>query len=596
MFNKIILNKVTFTVLAAVLFAMYAFAPSAQAQQQSTQQMQQLIQSLLQQVQALQAQLNQDNQGTQAPSWTSRVQTMDNLRVRNTPNGEIVTVQPRGSIGTLISSPQQVGGMRWVQVEFDGGVRGWSAVDFLNELPNPGANPGFSNPGVSEQVIVGDTPTPPGVSEQVNPIPEFQVNTNRDTLTSEVSFRVSGSSCTAYTIDWGDGNVTERPARDTSGRCTRDIMPVRESHSYRDSGEYRIIATVTQHVGVGSTRTFMSTETVTVGPVTGGPTPLDPIRDFQVNTNQNTLTARVSFTVNGSSCTAYTIDWGDGNVTERPARDTSGRCTRDIMPVRESHTYENAGAYTITATKTKYMMGGASLVMSSSERVIFRGNDTSRLLNLRYTNAPISGSDRRVRVRFDRPYPCSPYTIDWGDGNRTEVPGPSNQDVTCETVIDRVTETHQYSSTGRQEVTVTLTDSGVSESFRVNVVNDVLNLRINNNEDKSRVRVRFDVPDPCSGYVINWGDGNSHRVEGVNLPGVACPAVIANIDQTHDYKQAGRYVVSVNVLGTPQRSRRFVNISESAFPSLRSGVNPSDFTTTITSLQNSVQQLTAAIR
>ena len=587
MFNKIVLNKVTFTVLAAVLFAMYAFAPSAQAQQQSTQQMQQLIQSLLQQVQALQAQLNQAGQGVQASSEASRVQTIDNLRVRNTPNGEIVTVQPRGSIGTIISSPQQVGGMRWVQVEFDDGVRGWSAADFFNQLPPlPGVRPGFPNPGVPNP---GD-----------RPVFDLRINNNPEGSNRAVVRFNAPDPCSNYEIDWGDGNVTSSDRNpnttDDSGRttliaCPAVLQAVREVHEYRRAGTY----TVTVSVPGSDLR---SVEQVTVGNTPTPPIlPVDPIRDFQVNTNQNTLTARVSFTVNGSSCTAYTIDWGDGNVTERPARNTSsGICTADIMQVRESHTYENAGAYTITATKTKYMMGGASLVMSSSERVIFRDNDTPSLLNLNYTNAPVSGSERRVRVRFDRPTPCSPYTIDWGDGNRTEVPGVGNQDIACSAVIDRVVATHQYSSTGRQEVTVTLNDSGVSESFRVNVVNDVLNLRINNNEDRSRVRVRFDVPDPCSGYVINWGDGNSHRVEGVNLPGVACPAVIANIDQTHDYKQAGRYVVSVNVLGTPQRSRRVVNISESAFPNLRSGVNPSDFTTTITSLQNSVQQLTAAIR
>ena len=60
-----------------------------------------------------------------------------NLNVRSTPGGTIVGQQPDGSLGTVIGGPVFVDGRWWWKVDFDSGVDGWTAEDFLEPPPLP---------------------------------------------------------------------------------------------------------------------------------------------------------------------------------------------------------------------------------------------------------------------------------------------------------------------------------------------------------------------------------------------------------------------------------------------------------------------------
>ena len=54
-----------------------------------------------------------------------------NLNVRQTPNGTLLGQQPDGLLGTVIGGPTSSGGFNWWNINFDSGVDGWAAEDYL---------------------------------------------------------------------------------------------------------------------------------------------------------------------------------------------------------------------------------------------------------------------------------------------------------------------------------------------------------------------------------------------------------------------------------------------------------------------------------
>jgi hypothetical protein len=79
-----------------------------------------------------------------------------NLNIRGTANGSIVGQQPNGTLGSIIGGGTQAGSFFWWNVNFDSGVDGWAAEDFLLAYtapppPTPTPTPPSPTP----------TPTPP---------------------------------------------------------------------------------------------------------------------------------------------------------------------------------------------------------------------------------------------------------------------------------------------------------------------------------------------------------------------------------------------------------------------------------------------------
>lgn len=64
----------------------------------------------------------------------NRVQTTDRLTVRSTANGTIVGYQALSSQGTVIAGPISSGSYQWAKVNYDTGVDGWSATNWLQEV------------------------------------------------------------------------------------------------------------------------------------------------------------------------------------------------------------------------------------------------------------------------------------------------------------------------------------------------------------------------------------------------------------------------------------------------------------------------------
>jgi hypothetical protein len=90
---------------------------------------------------------------TPAPAPTSsskfsvgdRVKTTDVVNVRNSANGSVLGTQALGALGTVVSGGTNAGGYNWWNVNYDSGVDGWSAEDFLIKstvtTPTPSPSP-----------------------------------------------------------------------------------------------------------------------------------------------------------------------------------------------------------------------------------------------------------------------------------------------------------------------------------------------------------------------------------------------------------------------------------------------------------------------
>lgn len=77
----------------------------------------------------------------------------------------------------------------------------------------------------------------------------------------------------------------------------------------------------------------------------------------------------------------------------------------------------------------------------------------------------LTAAEQTVTATFSRNTPCTPYTIDWGDGSETVESGEPG--AMCIQVIDTVDAEHTYSDVGTYDVAVTVGDATVTETVTV---------------------------------------------------------------------------------------------------------------------------------
>ncbi len=64
------------------------------------------------------------------------VSTDTTLNVRDSANGTVIGQQVNGVGGIVVGGPVYSGSLRWWNIEYDAGVDGWSAEDFLaSDMP-----------------------------------------------------------------------------------------------------------------------------------------------------------------------------------------------------------------------------------------------------------------------------------------------------------------------------------------------------------------------------------------------------------------------------------------------------------------------------
>lgn len=157
------------------LFSLAFLFPNNQLKAQSVMtpdEMEARILQLIQIINQLQAQLALQEKSPEIVIG-SRVQTTDDLSVRSTPGGTLLSVAPSNMSGAVIEGPGNSGSYTWWKIKYDNGVSGWSAFDWLRVLPT-------ESPTASSSVEKDDQPstsvTPPAKVELETEAIEDQVS------------------------------------------------------------------------------------------------------------------------------------------------------------------------------------------------------------------------------------------------------------------------------------------------------------------------------------------------------------------------------------------------------------------------------------
>jgi PKD repeat protein len=257
------------------------------------------------------------------------------------------------------------------------------------------------------------------------------------TITTAVG-ATNGAPIRSVTINWGDGGGTRDLGAITGASS--------QSHQYNQDGPFTISATVTDTAG-STASTSTSIDVL--------PAPQPTVAIGVPATVTANVPASFTFTTAASSSNAairtLAVNWGDGQSDSFGA--SAGAST-------QSHTYETAGRYVISATVTD--ANGSSGNASSSINVIASTPPAITLtpsastvnvgtpVTFSITATPLNG----LTIRS--------ITIDYGDGNIDSLGTASPQSVQ-----------HSYTSAGAKQVTVTVVDSNnqVGTTQRTIIVN-----------------------------------------------------------------------------------------------------------------------------
>jgi PKD repeat protein len=243
------------------------------------------------------------------------------------------------------------------------------------------------------------------------PIAKLSVTPTSGIAPVSVSASTAGSSdpdgtIASSTIDFGDGT---------------SIADGTASHTYSVAGTYTVKATVTDNMGASS----IATQTVSISANQA------PVARLTVSPGSGLAPLAVAADATGSSdpdgtIASATINFGDGII---------------VTGLKASHTYTNAGNYTVTVTVTddRGASSTATATVSVSVHVAptvsLSVTPTSGMAPL-YVSANVYATGNGASV--------SSITINWGDGT-TPSSGSSA--------------THTYTKQGNYTVTAIVTDS-----------------------------------------------------------------------------------------------------------------------------------------
>jgi hypothetical protein len=244
------------------------------------------------------------------------------------------------------------------------------------------------------------------------------------------------------TINWGDGTTSAGVITDTAG-----AISVSGTHTYATAGRDAVMVTLTDGAPGTATATANSTANVVA---LAGQVSLTAAKEGAALP----VTTRVAtFTDTNSSDTASiftaTISWGDGTTTTGAVSGSKGTFT-----VKGGHTYADEGSFplgvtiTDTANNTSLSLGG-TVAAAETDVLSAKGRTFRANAGQAFSGQVATFTDRnRGNVASD-----FSATIDWGDGTTTMGV------ITDKRGAISVSGTHTYASSGRDAVTVTLTDS-----------------------------------------------------------------------------------------------------------------------------------------
>jgi PKD repeat protein len=213
-------------------------------------------------------------------------------------------------------------------------------------------------------ISVSEPPAPPiqptgnisSASPKSGPVPlnvsfVLQVNTHK--------------SCEGgtYTLDFGDDTNSELTY--AADLCTSKEFII--SHTYDTIGTYTV-KLYPVSAGNISTSSAVDSGVISVLAINHGAFTVTP------NIDDNPKKFKVSFGINGSSCTSYLLSWGDGTADVTHNAGTATTCTSNSITKEFTHTYTNSGTYTIRLRRDRGSLSDLTIADEQAASVVISSN------------------------------------------------------------------------------------------------------------------------------------------------------------------------------------------------------------------------------
>src|SRR5439155_3204705 len=316
--------------------------------------------------------------------------------------------------------------------------------------------------------------------------------------------------------DQSSGSITSRDWNFGDGSSHSSAL--NPSHTYNNAGSYTVTLTVTGSGGSNSKSLTIQVNT---------PPPPAPTANFSANPTSGNAPLSVQFSDQSSgSITSRDWDFGDGSSHS--------------SALNPSHTYNNAGSYTVTLTVSG--SGGSN----SKSVTIQVSTPPPPAPTANFTANPTSGN-APLTVQFTDQSSGSITSRDWNFGD-----GSSHSTA--------LSPSHTYNNAGSYTATLTVTGSGGSNSKSVTIQVSTpppppptANFTANPTSGNAPLTVQF--TDQSSGSITsrdwNFGDGSSHSTA---------------LSPSHTYNNAGSYTATLTVTGSGGSNSKSVTIQVNTPP------------------------------
>lgn len=372
-------------------------------------------------------------------------------------------------------------------------------------------------------------------------------------LQVSTTFEFRGSSCTSYSLDWGDGSTPLSQQAISPANCSNDTVRKQATHTYTSTGVYA----PTLRMGKDSVYAIpiVGRANITVQGAGGGASSQQA--SLMVSNAQGNAPLFVQATLRSatpSSCTSYYLNWGDG--TRSVQREASGfGCTvLDTFTQQFTHTYQNVGTYTLQARAGRGQIPSLTVI---NQRITVGTGTTGALPTnagcfVQSSNNGIFGA-AQARILFGGSL-CDgslTYNVDWGDGTVSPTQTCVDQNAHYEqlthvysnpgTYTARLNQSHPNARFAEQSCTVVIPSSGSATSGIVTPARDSISYRIVNQNFRSiEFKALINANRECNGglYTIYFGDGTDVLQP---YPADACQSFTRTVN--HTYAQNGLYTV-----------------------------------------------------
>jgi hypothetical protein len=315
---------------------------------------------------------------------------------------------------------------------------------------------------------------------------------------------------TGYTVDWGDGNVD-----------SFDGSPAGQTQQHTYSGD---ATTYTINVSVieADATTPVATKTLTDATVSTPPSiTLDGASSVNVG---DTYTLTLGQVTESESVIGYVVHWGDG-------QDSAGDST---PPASLTHVYSAAGNDTITIDLTD--VSGTHAAVSSLAVTVNAVQSTTPSITLDGPGTVYVGDTYTLTLgAVTGSVGVTGYVVHWGDGQ------DSSGDGTPPTSL-----MHVYTAAADDTITIDLIDvtgtHAAVASLNVSVINSNPAISLDG-ADTVEVGDIYTISlgavtgsDSVSGFVVDWGDGQSTSGNGTPPSSM-----------WHVYGNAGNYAITIGL-------------------------------------------------